>query len=355
MSSAKEIHVGTPTNTTRTPSTTANTVTIHFHNFETLTTVKNEPIHSPDFTCAGNIWSIALYPGGTNKAMDNMVSIHLFNQSSTHTILAEYSVTVKNTYGSDLGWGARQVFDPNNGRGMDNFETRKQLLSRSLSVLRNGTLSLVVCIQSAKAYRCQLPAAESKSELLGKPVIKQFGEENTTDVAFELGDTIFCGHRHLLEVQAPDLLELAEPFIDNKEPMPIYDVKPNIFEIMLKYVYNGQILPLEWKKHSKQILTASEKYGFTALRSEAEAWLLENMKLTTDNALDELLYAHDSHCKDIKVKVIDYIVKHALAVLASPSFPKLAESSELMTEVMMALAKLNESQRRKLGKLLSSS
>ena len=179
---------------------------------------------------------------------------------------------------------------------------------------------------------------------LGKKITRLFGGKATADVAFEVGGTIFYAHRLILKVQAHELLELAEEY-DVDTPMPVNDVDPKIFEIMLKHVYGMDILPCEWKDQSKQILVASGKYGFSELRSEAEAMHIRSFSFTVNNAVDELLYADGTHCLVLKKAVIKFIVENAQAVIASPAFPKLSESAELMTEVMMELAKSNESKK----------
>ena len=95
---------------------------------------------------------------------------------------------------------------------------------------------------------------------------------------------------------------------DVDAPMPISDVDPAVFEMMLKHAYGKSISADEWKEYSKQILVASHKYGFSALNLEAEAQYIIHMNLTEENAVDELLYADGSHCFDLKKAIIEYIV-----------------------------------------------
>ena len=175
-----------------------------------------------------------------------------------------------------------------------------------------------------------------------------FGDENTSDVAFKVKRNVFRAHKLILKANAPELAELAEQF-NMQTRMPIQGVEPAIFEMMLKSLYGRSIPASTWKEHSKQILDASGKYGFTALRAEAEGWHVKNLKLTVDNAIDQLLHADGTHCLLLKRAVIDYIVDNGQAVLASPSFAGLVESPELMKEIMVELAKSNESRKRKLG------
>lgn len=77
------------------------------------------------------------------------------------------------------------------------------------------------------------------------------------------------------------------------------------------------------------------------------------MKLTVDNAVDELLYADGTLCLGLKKAVMDYIIDNGQGVIASPSFSRLKESSELMTEVMTELAKAATDRKRKLDEMSS--
>lgn len=163
-------------------------------------------------------------------------------------------------------------------------------------------------------------------------------DKETADVAFEVGSEVFYTHKSILKARAPELYELATQF-EKDERMPIQGVDQDIFELMLKYVY-GQSIPFnEWAGYSKEIPEVSGKYGFAALKVEAKAWHTKKLKLTVDNAVDELLYADGTLCLGLKKAVMDFIAGNGEGVITSPSFAKLAESTELMKEVMMELAK----------------
>ena len=172
---------------------------------------------------------------------------------------------------------------------------------------------------------------------LSENIFKLFGEDGTADIAFSVGDSMFYGHKLILKVQALELYQLTEQF-DKGTPMPIEDVKPKVFEIMLKYLYGKTIYHCEWKNYFKQILVASNKYGFSELNLKAQAQYMLFMTLTVENAIDELLYADGNNFLEIKKAVIKYIVKNGKAVLASSSFPELLHSPELMAEVMTEMA-----------------
>ena len=129
----------------------------------------------------------------------------------------------------------------------------------------------------------------------------------------------------------PELAEIVEPY-DTENTTPIKDVEPEVFEVMLKDVYGKDIGLIYWNDHLKQILDASGKYGFTQIKSQAEAF-------TVDNVIDELLYADGKNCALVKKAAMDFIVEHGEEVIKSESYEKLDESPKLRKEVMMEVMK----------------
>ena len=344
MSTDREIHVGTPAD----EFPLGESVTVHFHDFQSLTTLRNTRVESPTFSCAGYEWNLAISPGGDILNPPPMVPVHLCSISPAD-IDAKIEVSVIKSSG-DVYKTLHSIgyvhFHSRGNVGCITFMgrlSRRDIQDELNGILNKGTLSFVVRVTPKKEFYRQSTSAFLK---FGENMYKLFGEEDTADLAFKVDNTMFYGHKLILKVQAPDLFELAENF-DKDTPMSIKDVTPEVFEIMLKYVYGKTIHPDEWIDHFKEILKTSGKYGFSALKMEAEAWYVKFMELTVENAVDELLYSDGNHFLKIKEAVMEYIVENGKAVISSSSFPRLAESTQLMTEVMMQLAESNESKKRK--------
>ena len=350
MSATRDIHVGTPAASYQ--FQLKDSVTVHFHDFENLTTVKGKPVESPKFMCAGNEWSLEICPGGDRDSTEGMVSVYLWNESSAEIDACIKISVIRNdggVYKSHSSGDEEDIFAPGKGRGWIDFICRNQITEKTNNILNDGTLTFVVRIKPNKKHY-SLPVKPQPELTLRENILKIFGDSNTADVAFTVDNNMYYAHKLILQAQAPELLELAEQFsADN--PMVIKDVDPKIFEMMLKHVYGQGIHAYDWKKHSKQILVASGKYGLTTLKKEAEAWHVKYMNLTIDNAVDELLYADGINCLDIKKTVLRFIVENGEEVLASDSYAKLYESPELTKEVMIELAKSNSNKKRKLNEI----
>ena len=349
MSVTRDIHVGTPAANYQ----LMDSITLHFHDFENLTTEKDQSVWSPKFMCAGNEWRLVIYPGGNRGAAEGKVSVFLRNKSSAE-IDAGYKISMIKSDGGVYKSGScddeGRTFRPDRRtRGWKDFISRRKILDKSNNILNDGTLTFVVHIKPNKEHYC-LPVKPQSGFTLNENISKLFGDSSTADLAFTVGSSMFYVHKLILKAQAPELLELAEQF-STDNPMIIRDVDPNIFKMMIKHVYGKGIRAYDRKKYSKQILVASGKYGLTALKTEAEAWHVKYLNLTIDNAVDELLYADATHCLDLKKATIQFIVENGEGVLVSDSYAKLYESPELMKHVMMELAKSNLNKKRKLDEL----
>ena len=63
----------------------------------------------------------------------------------------------------------------------------------------------------------------------------------------------------------------------------------DIFSIT--YIYGGEIDGDHFATHAKDLINASDKYGVTNLKLEAEVWYVHSTQITIENVIDNLLYA----------------------------------------------------------------
>jgi hypothetical protein len=116
--------------------------------------------------------------------------------------------------------------------------------------------------KSLHCYPSQQPSS------IGEDIFKLFDDEESTDVSFEVKNRVFHAHKCILKVRSPALAELSEQF-DKKTPMPINDIEPEVFEIMIKNIYGKSIVADEWQGRSKQILQAQGRgRGLVCYESE---------------------------------------------------------------------------------------
>ncbi len=102
-----------------------------------------------------------------------------------------------------------------------------------------------------------------------KNILQLFSDEETADLSFRVEPTdtseasptalgeVFSAHKIVLKTCAKGfiLASLCDD-CDGKTPVPITDVAPEIFRLMLRYVYGGDITSAKWKDHAKDLIEA---------------------------------------------------------------------------------------------------
>lgn len=63
----------------------------------------------------------------------------------------------------------------------------------------------------------------------------------------------------------------------------------DIFSIT--YIYGGEIDGDHFATLAKDLINASDKYGVTNLKLEAEVWYVHSTQITIENVIENLLYA----------------------------------------------------------------
>ena len=161
-------------------------------------------------------------------------------------------------------------------------------------------------------------------------MLDSFDDKKTADVLFDVGEvqtgrktrkrakvspTSFYAHRFILKSCAPQLAELCEG-IDDSSPVPISDVKPDIFKYLLYFVYGGSIPDVIMETNARDLIDAADVFCVVNLKMAAEAAYVCNETMTTDNVMENLLYADGKNCALLKEAAMDFLVENGEEVLA---------------------------------------
>ncbi|KAL3785687.1 hypothetical protein HJC23_008720 [Cyclotella cryptica] len=341
-------HVGTPPT-----EQVSEKHTVKFHDFESLTKTKGERVISPVFSCAGHKWILQLYPGGDVDSQDGMVAAYLQGKMSYNIAVALLELIFKDSNGCPFHKQTccdfRLFSMESPSWGWKNFIKRDKILNSSDKVLPSGTLEIEVCIQLHTDYLCRSVEPQST---LAEDVMTILNDEGSADVAFQVMGKVIFAHKSILKARASDLAVMCDSW-DKTNPVPIDDVEPEIFEIMLKDRYGEPVPAAVWKEKAEPILRAAKKYGFGNLKHVAEVWHVNNLKLTVDNVVDWILYADGNDLTLLKKASMEFIAASAVEVITSESWLRLQESPSLSREVILAIAKQleqnSESKKRKRG------
>ncbi|EJK50264.1 hypothetical protein THAOC_30789 [Thalassiosira oceanica] len=187
-------------------------------------------------------------------------------------------------------------------------------------------------------------------------VLKEYGNEETSDVAIEVGgetqetgtgrrkraktdSTTFHAHQFVLRCNAPTLAEMCKPG-DEATPIRIGNVSPETFKHLLYYCYGGKISDEDLQENAREIIDAADRFGVANLKLEAEARLVRKETFTVDNILDNLLYADSKNCALLLEKAMDFVVKKKDEIIGKISLDDLPG-----TMVMDVLTAISQAQR----------
>ena len=292
----------------------------HFNEFESLASVKGQAVESPQVTCFGKQWQLRLYPRGTSEASDGHVSLFLDLCSNDCSVNIDYQIKIgnmKRTTRNSMSFS--KLGDEISSKGWYNLVARSFLINPSNGVLENGTLNIEVYMKLKETK--SLPFIPENP--LKQMILKLRSDKSSADVLFTVEKTnekdgsstaksspvCFHAHRFVLQLCAPSLAALVEPYED-LTPLPIPGVSPDIFRHLLNYVYGGKIPPNVFTANAKDLMDAADQFGVVNLKLEAEVRYVRSTTFTLENVNDNLNYAISKNCAYLQEMALDFIVEH---------------------------------------------
>ena len=168
------------------------------------------------------------------------------------------------------------------------------------------------------------------------------------DVTFETGHNddgkkkkTFHAHSVILSTRCPTLALLSEDY-DSEMPIPIEDVDPNMFRMLLRFIYGGKLPNKEiLKKDAQSIIRVADRFGCTGLKIFAEAELA-SAEISTDSVAELILFADATNCALLKEAAMDKFVDDIEGVMASDGYDQVKESPAILAEMMAAMVSANK-------------
>jgi hypothetical protein len=334
------IHVGTP------PADFElwESKTIYIHSFLDLPDTKGDEneVSSPLFYCLEHKWRLRVFPGGDDDVRDGWVSVYLKFCDKT-SVSIDWQIDHIDSEGDVTTESERipTTWEQNKCCGYSRFMKRSKILKYDDEYLVNGALAVRVMMKPSSDRYCNrvIPQHPLKDNL------GIFLDEETSDLAFDVKGKIILAHKCLIKSQSAELYTMCEA-LSKSTPMPINDVEPSVFELMLATFYGKHITPEEWKANSKALLKAAGKYGFNEVKSQAEVWYTNSLNLTVENVIDEFLRADGNNFALVREAALEFIAKHGKEITTADSFVRLHGSLPLMKEVLAAVAENNKKRKR---------
>ena len=181
---------------------------------------------------------------------------------------------------------------------------------------------------------------------------RMFMDEKSADVVFQVTEkgrkkserqktitfpTKFYAHRCILQQCAPQLAKLCGSVEGGKTSVPITDVRPEVFRLLLSYLYGLDVSETAMRANDKGLIDAAHKYRISILKLEAEACFVKSRMINMENMMKHLLYADAKNCALLKEAVMDFIVENKVEVLESVALKDAPEG--LLADVLAATAR----------------
>ena len=152
----------------------------------------------------------------------------------------------------------------------------------------------------------------------------------------------FHAHRNILKARASVLADFVADYPDSSTSIPIKDVEPDVFRMLLRFIYGGE-MPNDdvLSDQAKPIIHAADNYGCTGLKLAAEA-KISTAGITTEIAAELILFADATNCAMLKESAMEYFVANAEDVMNSEGYKQVAESPAIMGEMVAAMVAGNK-------------
>ncbi|XP_065205300.1 speckle-type POZ protein B-like isoform X11 [Planococcus citri] len=317
----------------------------HFHE------AKGERLVSPVFSSVTNNqvkWYLSLTPNnGKNDAKD---FVSLFLYMSEHSSLEKgEKVFVETTFYILNGKGEEEFhqtppieeFVHLTSWGYVEFVKKdakfrnKMLSNKALTIRCDVKFSDMNDISEECHQRdCSMEVRECN---LSENLASLFENQEFTDVVLSVNGKDFPAHKNILAARSAVFRAMFTHSTKEKElnRVDIEDISEQVVDEMLKYIYTGKCLNI--KKFAGGLLAAADKYDLYQLKTMCAKTLFEG--LSVENAASILTLADMHGAKELKNKVIKFIVSNPTEVMGTEGWKNIRSNFELADEVCLAIAK----------------
>ena len=175
--------------------------------------------------------------------------------------------------------------------------------------------------------------------LFGKNILNLFQSGAKADVASKINESTICAHKFIPKINSPAIARLCDGTDRLNRPVHISGTSPDAFNHFLRYIYGGEAPETyDIVRMCEDLIITAYRFGVNSLKMEVERTLVACCVVDVSNCIDFILFSDKNKCPFLKEHAISYLVERSNDVLNSESSEKLKQSSELMHEIMVAMA-----------------
>lgn len=337
---------------------------------EPIICLSSSPFSPSSGSSGGTQWRLVCYPKGNYGASSNYMSIFLEYIKGDRDIKAkaEYSLVNRKCELTEMRKDAQfSIYKCGNSRGFINYVKYDTLTLIENETLDDDKLKIYVRItimDDAVTEETKYPEFDESESinfttrgleglvrdftqlLLHSPTkmsdltikVKKSLHHHDFDENNNNADVTFHAHKLILAARSLVFAAMfASRTLENTTNIiEINDLQSETIQSMLEYIYTGKVNDI--KRSTVELYRCADKYQLEDLRLQAEMALMNSISIETSAEI--LLLADQHHSKDLKSRVIQYIVNGNLkAITQTDGWHKyVACVPDLVTEVIQATA-----------------
>ena len=167
-------------------------------------------------------------------------------------------------------------------------------------------------------------------------MIKLFNDDSDADLQFKVGEDIIHGPKLIFKMNCEVLYDFCKDEID--QPIELNDIKPDIFEIVRRYIYEGGLSDSLNIASRKEFIAATDKFGVSELKLKMEKILIDDCIFDDNNVSEWPLFSDSMTLLLLKEYYQSYFVARASYLLESDHCDELKESPKVLIELMKIMS-----------------
>jgi speckle-type POZ protein len=315
------------------------TIQLVIHNFKDLTEKRGESIQSRVLKAHGYEWMIEIYPKGHPKSSSETEYVsYILKYAGDRKYKPAVRFTIR-CKGSMSKCSNMKIFSEETSmvRGASNYLKRDDIIANYME--EDGSLKIEFDIQIASESKLVWYPKELQQQEILTELYHEASE--TADVVFNIGGMEYHAHKNILSRRAKTLFELSKDYNDDDREVaiPISDMKGEIFQKLLEFVYTVKTPEVEddGLNTAIEILLAANRFDCTQLKLYIESVIVDNF-LTPTIAAKMLILGDSYSCALLKEAAMNLYASDPIAVRESEGWTEIIESNRLLDELLESVS-----------------
>ena len=154
-------------------------------------------------------------------------------------------------------------------------------------------------------------------------------------MAFLIGEEKIMAHKCILATRCSYFARMFQTKMKetNSNEVEVTDIRPEIFRLLIKYIYSGQE-PKCWAEDAMDLLSAADKYGLDELKKMCESFLC--CHLSSDNVIELLLLADSHNCSKLMQHATTTFKMYLGDLKNDERWKKLMRNPDLLLKLMIS-------------------